>query len=111
MRIDTVFLHLVIHDPIAGLQVARGLEHIAASLDERVHEQFLFKAGDGIAEGEPRFGGGTFGGLERRRQVSGADDLVLAVLRGTLERACQLRDIPCLSSCPALQPEKLLQDL
>ena len=49
MRVYAVFLNLIVHDAVAGLQVARGLEHIAPGLDERVHEKLLLEAGHGVA--------------------------------------------------------------
>ena len=50
-RINVVLLNLVIDDPVAYLQIAGGLQHIAMRMLQGVNEQFLFEARHRIVNG------------------------------------------------------------
>ena len=53
-RINVVLLNLVIDDPVAYLQIAGGLQHIAMRMLQGVNEQFLFEARHRIVERQRR---------------------------------------------------------
>lgn len=69
-RINVVLLNLVINDPVAYLQIAGGLQHIAMRMLQGVNEQFLFEARHRIVERQRRPGcpqtSGGIGASERR---------------------------------------------
>lgn len=93
-RINVVLLNLVIDDPVAYLQIAGGLQHIAMRMLQGVNEQFLFEARHRIVERQRR--PAVPRRLEGLGQVSGAQDEIVATLYGELHALGQLS-----GHCPA----------
>ena len=90
-RINVVLLNLVIDDPVAYLQIAGGLQHIAMRMLQGVNEQFLFEARHRIVERQRR--PAVPRRLEGLGQVSGAQDEIVATLYGELHALGQLSGI------------------
>src|SRR5207253_11096703 len=90
IAVDAVLLDLVTEYSFGGIEQLRGALAVAAGGLESVLNEIAFISADRSIERKARDGAGSFGSLQRRRQVMPVNDAGLAHQDGAFHNVLQL---------------------
>src|SRR5262245_62975874 len=91
--IDFVFFHFVAENPFGRVEQPGGARAIASCGLQRVLDQILLEGVDGLIQTHLGYSAGTFGGLQRRRQMVAVNDVALADQRRAFDNVLELAHV------------------